>query len=307
MDADKVIQDLNRRFAAPLPEFYKRRIIVWHDEDREFEDRISDITLTDAKIVALTGTNYFATKKLLGVDDTTSNYLLYCPISYESQEENWLLDIELYSEEFRADMVSMWMDEMGIAQTPALRKGFKQYRKFFNAQTRRKAIMNQPVVPNTPAQLQMSIMAALAGIKDAKPNPIIKEVLKGGLDTETNAAYKEFVSYGIDEAFWRMVAQGTGYHEEEPHLGKLATHILLTATTRTMRQEFLAGLQMFISSAHQAYCYDFVSDWLHSEDSRDIHEIAEYVEAELRLSLRWIIHRLRLKTSVSKKSLCPTL
>ena len=222
MDADKVIQDLNRRFAAPLPEFYKRRIIVWHDEDREFEDRISDITLTDAKIVALTGTNYFATKKLLGVDDTTSNYLLYCPISYESQEENWLLDIELYSEEFRADMVSMWMDEMGIAQTPALRKGFKQYRKFFNAQTRRKAIMNQPVVPNTPAQLQMSIMAALAGIKDAKPNPIIKEVLKGGLDTETNAAYKEFVSYGIDEAFWRMVAQGTGYHEEEPHLGKLA-------------------------------------------------------------------------------------
>lgn len=37
MDADKVIQDLNRHFAAPLPEFYKRRIIVWHDEDREFE------------------------------------------------------------------------------------------------------------------------------------------------------------------------------------------------------------------------------------------------------------------------------
>lgn len=288
MDADKVIQDLNRRFAAPLPEFYKRRIIVWHDEDREFEDRISDITLTDAKIVALTGTNYFATKKLLGVDDTTSNYLLYCPISYESLEENWLLDIELYSEEFRADMVSMWMDEMGIAQTPALRKGFKQYRKFFNAQIRRKAIMNQPVVPNTPAQLQMSIMAALAGIKDAKPNPIIKEVLKCGLDTETNSVYKEFVSYGIDEAFWRMVAQGTGYHEEEPHLGKLATHILLTATTRTMRQEFLAGLDSFISGAHQAYCYDFVSDWLHSEDSRNIHEIAEYVEAELRLPQRFM-------------------
>lgn len=303
MDDDKVIQDLNRRFAAPLPEFYKRRIIVWHDEDREFADRISAITLMDAKIVALTGTNYFATKKLLGVDDTTSNYLLYCPISYESQEENWLLDIELYSEEFRADMVSMWMDEMGIAQTPALRKGFKQYRKFFNAQTRRKTIMNQPIVPNTPAQLQMSIMAALAGIKDARPNPIIKEVLKGGLDIETNAIYKEFVSYGIDEAFWRMVAQGTGYkvnsgeaeredglgrHEDEPHLGKLATHILLTAATRTMRQEFLAGLDSFICGAHQAYCYDFVSDWLHSEDSRNIHEITEYVEAELRLPQRFM-------------------
>ncbi|MCI9161850.1 MAG: hypothetical protein HFG59_01090 [Lachnospiraceae bacterium] len=34
MDTDKVIQDLNRRFAAPLPEFYQRRIIFWYDEDK---------------------------------------------------------------------------------------------------------------------------------------------------------------------------------------------------------------------------------------------------------------------------------
>ena len=32
MDTDKVIQDLKRRFAAPLPEFYQRRIIFWHDD-----------------------------------------------------------------------------------------------------------------------------------------------------------------------------------------------------------------------------------------------------------------------------------
>ena len=49
MDTDKVIQDLNRRFAAPLPEFYKRRIIFWYDEDREFEDKLKDIEIADAK------------------------------------------------------------------------------------------------------------------------------------------------------------------------------------------------------------------------------------------------------------------
>ena len=288
MDADRVIQDLNKRFAEPLPEFYKRRIIVWHDEEREFEDRISEITLTDARIVALTGTNYFAVKKLLCVDDTTGNYLLYCPISYETLEENWLLDIELYSEEFRADMLSMWMDEMGIAQIPGLRKGFKQYRKFFNAQTRRKAVMNQTAVPGTMEQLQMAIMAALAGIKYPKPDPIIKEVLRAGLDTENNDIYKEYVNYGIDEAFWRMVAQGTGYQEENSHLGRLAMHILITAATRTMQQEFLTGLEELISGAHQAYCYDFVSEWLHSEDIADIHEIAEYVETETRLPQRFM-------------------
>ena len=288
MDSEKIIQDLNRRFAAPLPEFYKRRIVVWIDEDQEFVDKLDEITLGGAKVVALTGTNNFYVKKLLAVDDPTSNYLVYRPFAYESDEDNWLLDIELYGEEFRADLVSMWMDEMGIPQTPALRRSFKQYRKFFNAQARRNKVSAQPVTPTTPAQLQMAIMAALAGLKDAKPNAIIKAVLQAGLLKDSNAVYQEFVNYGIDEAFWRMVAQGTGYQDMDSDLAQLATHILLTASTRTMRQEFLSGLQMFLSSAHQAYCYDFVSDWMHSEDAKDIYEIAAYVENELKLPQRFI-------------------
>lgn len=212
MDSEKIIQDLNRRFAAPLPEFYKRRIVVWIDEDQEFVDKLDEITLGGAKVVALTGTNNFYVKKLLTVDDPTSNYLVYRPFAYESDEDNWLLDIELYGEEFRADLVSMWMDEMGIPQTPALRRGFKQYREFFNAQARRNKVSAQPVTPTTPAQLQMAIMAALAGLKDAKPNAIIKAVLQAGLLKDSNAVYQEFVNYGIDEAFWRMVAQGIPYN-----------------------------------------------------------------------------------------------
>ena len=45
MDLDTVIKDLNKRFAEPLPEFYKRRIIFWYDEEREFEDRLDDIQI----------------------------------------------------------------------------------------------------------------------------------------------------------------------------------------------------------------------------------------------------------------------
>ena len=288
MDADKIIQDLNRRFAAPLPEFYKRRIVAWIDEDQEFADKLDEITINGAKVVALTGTNNFYIKKLLAVDDPTSNYLVYRSFAYESDEDNWLLDVELYGEEFRADLVSLWMDEMGIPQTPALRSGFKQYRKFFNAQARRNKVSAQPVTPATPAQLQMAIMAALAGLKDAKPNAIIKAVLQAGLQKDSNTVYREFVNYGIEEAFWRMAAQGTGYQDVDTDLAQLATHILLTASTRTMRQEFLAGLQMFISSAHQAYCYDFVSDWIHSEDAGDIYVIAERVEGELKLHQRFM-------------------
>lgn len=105
VETDKIVLDLNRRFAVPLPEFYERRIIFWHDEEKEYADKLDEIRLENAKLVALTGSNTFAVKKMLSVDDLTSNYVVYCPISYERQEDDWLLDIELYSERDRKSVV----------------------------------------------------------------------------------------------------------------------------------------------------------------------------------------------------------
>lgn len=284
MDSEKVIQDLNQRFAQPLPEFYKRRIIFWCDEEREFEDKLDEIVLHDAKLIALTGTNHFAVKKLLGVEDPTGNYVVYCSLSYEKPEDDWLLDIRLYSEEYRADLISNWMDEMGLPQTAALRKQVKEYRKFFKATVRREKIAKQKNIPSVPRQLDMAVMGALAGIVDVTPYAIIKKVLCAGLDTGTNSMYCDFADYGIDKAFWNMVQKGTGYVADIPNLGHLAAHILLTSATRTMQPEYLSKWKDFVSEAHQAYCYEFVSEWLHSTDVDQLREIVIRIEEELKLS-----------------------
>ena len=287
MDADKVIQDLNRRFAAPLPEFYQRRIIFWYDEDQEFADKLDEIVLENARMVVLTGSNAFAVKKLLNHDDLTSNYLVYSPVSYDRQDDNWLLDIELYSEEFRADLISIWMDEMDIPSTPAMRKQVKHYRKYFNAKDRRARIVAQNKIPSTPAQLHMAVMAAICGLKNPQPNQIIRSVFRAGLDVQNNVTYREFINYGSEDAFWAMVRQGCGFYEEEHDLGRLAIHLLLTASTRTLRPEYLAGLDSFISMPHQAYCYDFISEWLHGEDREQLYDVARYVEDEAHLNQRF--------------------
>lgn len=77
MSNERVQFNLTERFAAPLPEFYRRRIIFWKDEDREFEKDVDALNLEGVKIVKLTGTNNFAVKKLLLHDDLESNYLIY--------------------------------------------------------------------------------------------------------------------------------------------------------------------------------------------------------------------------------------
>ena len=302
MDTDKVIQDLNRRFAAPLPEFYQRRIIFWYDEDKEFEDKLDEVVLENAKVIALTGNNAFSVKKLLSLDDLTANYLVYSPLAYNRPDDNWLLDVELYSEAFRADLISIWMDEMGLVSNPAMRKQVKNYRAYFNAKDRRLKVSTQNEIPATPAQLHMAVMAAMCGLKEAQPNMILRSVFRAGLDLKNNTVYQDFVKYHADGAFWAMVRQGCGFVEEEPDLGRLAIHLLLTAATRTMRQEYLAGLDGFISMPHQAYCYDFISEWLHSDkvnsseagrevgldrDIKQLYDVARYVENEAHLHQRF--------------------
>lgn len=287
-DIDKITQELNKRFAAPLPEFYKRRIIFWYDEDREFEDKIEELALANANVLALTGTNNFAAKKLLAVDDTTSNYLVYSPLRYEKPEDNWLINIELYSEEFRADLNSIWMDEMGLPNNATVRRMVKGYRKFFNSIERRKSVAEKAKNIATASQLHMAVMASICGINDVQPSGIIRAVLAESLDLDSNTIYQDFVKYGAQNPFWVMVAQATGYSEgDDVDLGRLATHILLTAATRTMRPEHLAGLDGFISTPHQSYCYDMISDWLQT-DCDGLYNIARFVEDEARLSARFM-------------------
>ena len=49
MESEVINKNLQARFSGPLKDFYTRRIIFWYDEDREFEDKLEDIEIADAK------------------------------------------------------------------------------------------------------------------------------------------------------------------------------------------------------------------------------------------------------------------
>lgn len=284
MDLATISQELNKRFLAPLPEFYKRRIIVWYDEEKEFEDQIGELELQDAKVLCVTGNNYFEIKKTLAVDEPNQNFFLYNPMNYEKPEDDWLIDVELYSEEFRADLIAIWMDEMGIPSSVALRNQVKKYRKFFNAKTRRDDVVKLSDGLDSPMKLQLAVMASIGEAQRTDPIAIIKSVLKAGLNTDDNYLYQEFVKYEASDLFWSMANRITGYGNDH-NLGKLAVHIILTAASRTLPDAVFDGLSDYMSQNGQlqAYCSDLVSDWVHSDDADSYMAIAENVEEEMHL------------------------
>jgi conserved hypothetical protein TIGR02687 len=280
---------LAERFDVPLPEFHKRRIVFWHDEDGEFTDAVDELDLPGVSIVKLTGTNTFAVKKLLSADDLTGDYLVYDPLSYEKdQHDDWLLDIKLYSEEFRADLVSLQMEELLVEPSSAMRKTMKLYAKFLDNKDRKAKLGRIGRTYQTPLQLHIDIMAVLCGLNGGSAQDVIIAVLSAGLEKESNDALINIEKFGSIEAFWQLVQKYTGYvNAEDRPLGELAAHILITALSQTMPTSALRGLERFVSDPCKAYCYQLVHEWQRGAGSNGLIEICRYVEHELRLADRF--------------------
>ncbi len=289
MDTDKIIEELKRRFGEPLPEFHPRRIIFWRDEDREFAERFDEIkdNLDNVKVVVCTETNRFAVKKLLLVDDPESDFLVYSPLTFKTEEDDWLLDVRLYSEEFRADLVSIWMEETQLSGRPGLRESVKRYSKFFNSGKRREQLKELSDTIATPPQLERAIMAVLADLDKPSPNAILRAVLREGLVNEENPVYQDFETYEVADAFWNLANQTTGADasRDDPELGELALRLVTTASARTLPDKILERFSNHLASAPyaQSRCYELVSEWLHGGDVAEYRRLAEFVERELRL------------------------
>lgn len=280
---------LAERFAAPLSEFHKRRIVFWHDEDGEFADGVDELNLPGVSIVKLTGSNNFAVKKLLSADELTGDYLVYDPLSYaKDQHDDWLLDIKLYSEDFRADLVSLQMEELLVEPSSAMRKTMKLYAKFLENKDRKEKLKKFVRTYQTPLQLHIDIMSVLCGINGGSAQDVIIAVLSAGLEKESNDALINIEKFGNIEAFWSLIQKYTGYQNSDDRpLSELASHILVTALSQTMPASALRGLERFASDSNKAYCYQLVHEWQRSDGSSDLEEICHYVERELRLADRF--------------------
>lgn len=283
-----VEQSLKDRFAAPLQENYKRRIIFWQDPDGEFASQVDELCPDGVKLLKLTGRNNFAAKMLLSETDLESNYLVYNPISYSDIRDNWLLDIELYSEEFRADLLSIRMQELDMPNTAQMRKAMKAYSRFFDNKERVAKIAAFKSDYCNASQLHINVMAVLAGTSTNTAPGVIRAILLAGTDVENNSAIANIKKFGNENALWAFINRYTGYtYTQDTSLLSLAGHILLTALSVTMDAACLSGLDKLISTAHQQLCYDLVNEWMHSEDDDGLYEIARGVEERLHLAERF--------------------
>ena len=284
MAIEDIKNELEQRFAEPLEEFYKRRIIFWNDEDGDFKDEINDLELSNAKVLILSSDNQFEFKRTLSSLDLESNYLVYNPI-ISDPEHDWFLDIKLYSDEYRADKTSRLMQDLHILNTPELRKEVQRFKGFFNAVSRCKVFASLGQNIDKKSSLYMTLLTAICGIKEVKPEEIIKAVIADGPDI-SNSIKIELLKYNASDLFWSLVSRITGFNSSE-NIDELVNHIILSAISRTTSENVLSGLESKYSSTYSGFCYDLVFNWIHGEDKDSFKVVADYVTNNLDLLNRF--------------------
>lgn len=291
MSTESITSSLCQRFAAPLPEFYDRRIIFWSDKTGEFEELFDELEIPDVRKIRLTGTNNFEVKKLLLHDDLQNDYLIYDPFYYARPQDDWLLDIRLFSEEYSADYISMTLEEISGQQTAPMRETVREYKKFFENKERKARLQKIGRRYDTPMQLSSDILSVLAGVPGGDDADILRAVLSDDLESESNVPLNNITKFGSIEGFWKMAQRFTGYEhsdeEGEKPLGFFAAHVLITALSHTVSESVLRNIEHFVSPHCAPYCYNLIHEWQRRDDGEILYNICRTVEEELGLAERF--------------------
>lgn len=280
MDLQK---ELSSRFSQPLPDGYIRRIVFWYDPDGEFADETDSLCIDNLKIIKLTDSNIFTTKLLLSESDTQSDYLIYDPLTYDDEKDDWLIDIKLYSEEFRADLTSIRMQELNILPSASMIKAVKQYAKFFDNKSRIAKIKLYGTDYTSPEKLHRDIFAVLTCARDNTSAAIVRAVLSAGLNPDENDALINIKKFADEAVFWSFIEKYTGCsHKDGDSLIDFASYVFMTALSVTMDTAKLSKFDKYIEPAYGKTCYSIINEWQDSESNK-LYDIAREVEYNLNL------------------------
>lgn len=317
MDTKQINQALNKIFNEE-----GHRIVFWNDPEQEFEGIIQSLELDSVNVLRLSDIGSLAAKILLERKDPTGRYLLYSPTEEPDYEDDWLLDIRLYSRSFRADRASIILDELGLGEQQYLRQHLADRRKFFDNKERLQKLKQLVALNDTAADLDRKMMAVVTRADQPEPFNLVRTIFHAyteqdneiELDSEP-AVWEQLAKFDLTDSFWQMVRLAFGYEDENPSLKKLLIRLFVTDFAHYLKAELPAALQNLLlpasgrpnaivclaqwrDSSSRGSGFDRLSalvaslvkveDYLHAYEINDLLEVMsfELIEQNLASSLR---------------------
>lgn len=286
-----VIELLKERIEDELYKKNKpRTVIFWYDEQGEYT--VSDLEEALAEqpihIRQLTRNNFFTLKLEIELEKKKDSFLLYADFAKPAIEENFLLDMELYGAEFKADTNALLAEQLQVSDA-ILRPLIKEYGEFFKS-AERKNKLKKVVPPNaTDREIEYAMLAVLTGAPIANMEEITRHLLLRGLQEETNEVYKAISKRFSTNRMWELISEYFGVHSSDLTLQYLMEHVLYAHFKRHAHFEE-QSLQKKYDTTRGNACALFTDDWLHTKES-GVEVLETYMkEIEQRFSIIDVLH-----------------
>ena len=247
----------NRQITEALHKIYHdegQRIVFWHDPEREFESVVPTLELPNITTLNLHEEAALAVKIRLEREDPAGKYLLYAPSEEPDNENDWLLDIRLYSRSFRADRASIILDELGLGEQQSLRQHLAERRKFFESKERLQKLQQLVAATDNKLDLDRKMMAVITKADQPELFSLIRTIFHAyteqqGEEIELEnepASWEQMAKFELTAVFWQMVRTSFGYEDETPTLKKFLIRLFMTDFAQHLKAKFPAALQNLV-------------------------------------------------------------
>ena len=287
-NVEKTVAILLRKFGERT-EYEKRKIVFWYDKEHtawsaverkpteELEEIVKKLAENEIKFHLLLD-NYFATKKLLEVDDPESDYLVYSPHREPEHNENWLLDVQLYSGRYESTRLGDIKTELDVYGY-ALDDFFEKHFAFFANKIRVAAFKQRCESTWNEEDCYLGLLSILTRTSTMDTKEILRNLLMEGLDEDKNQYWKKIEKYGLSERFWNLTSRNFGYKAKSQYLRKLFLSFIITHIRKTSKVKIKGYNQYMNENPNESEI--FLQRWLtHVNDARGFDELSkELLEA----------------------------
>jgi uncharacterized protein (TIGR02687 family) len=269
----KIQSELNKEFAKD-----GRITVFWYDEKKEWTDQIGLLELQKTKIIIADGTNQFEIKYKIEHENPDTNYLIYAPLPKPDQNKDHLLDIFLYSREFKADGLAMFADELSIDKKyiPLL----EEYSFFFRNTANQNSFKTMKIDNYNDNSIPLGMLCCLCDVTEPSIQELTVHIVTNG-NINDNKYLQIFSENNITEVFWEYCRNYLGWQEVSPTLEKMLITIYLTYFKRDLYTDLPDSLSPFI--AGKTGNVTQVLENLKNHKQK-YHEYADYTAGQLNIN-----------------------
>ncbi len=277
MDTKQLKDALNRLF------FHEReRIVFWHDPQAEFAEVVAELAIEGVELIPMDTAGGLETKIRLEGSSPGERFLLYAPTEEPDFDEDWLLDIRLYSRSFRADRASIILDELGL-ESQYLRQHIADRRKFFDNKERLAKLKALVTPTDSSEDLDLKMLAVLVRAEQPELLNTLRALFHAmagpgngnGLDLGTPPdCWDQVEKFDLAASFWAFMEERFGYSEELPSLKNLLIRLMVTDLAHHLRGQLPSSLEhLVLPPAGRANSVVCLAQWRDSSSKGSSYDI----------------------------------